>query len=468
MTTAKRLIKNLFSLSAAQIISKVIGLITTAYLARVIRPQGFGIIGFAAAFVSYFALMVNLGFDTLGVREAARNKDNIVKYVNNIITIRLIMATIGYALLVGVISLLDKPLLVKSVLYITGLGLFSNAFLLNWVFQGIERMEIIAIGQVFTSMLSLAGILLLVHNPDDVFLAVIATVVSNAANTFLMIAIYIKRFGKIRLAFDMPFWKRMFAAALPMAFSAFMIAIYYNIDMVILGFMKTETEVGYYSAAYKILLLSLIPAGIILNVFFPQLSIANGNLNRMEFLMQKYSTAMFIVGALFSVMGIAFANQIVTIVFGSGFHQSIFLLQILMIDAILVYINMTYGNPLLAWNKETVYMYAIIVGGIGNIILNFILIPRYGATGAAVATVFSEALVLAGLSYLHFKVSRSLYLDNLSKVLFIAIISLVIAYLMRSFDINIVIAGFSTVFIFCFFNLILRTVSLKKLRGYFI
>ena len=468
MTTTKRILKNLFSLSAAQIISKAIGLFTTAYLARVIKPEGFGIIGFAGAFVSYFGLLVNLGFDTLGVREVARNKDNIVKYVNNIITIRLIMASVGYALLAGVISLLDKPLLVKSVLYITGLGLFANAFLLNWVFQGIEKMEIIAIRQILTSLLSLVGILLLVHNPDDIIWAVIATVVSNGLNTVLMGVIYIKRFGKVSLAFDVPFWKKMFAAALPMAFSAFMIAIYYNMDMVMLGFMRTETEVGYYSAAYKVLLMSLIPAGIILNVFFPQLSIAKGNHGRMEFLMQKYSTVMFIIGAFLSVMGIAFARQIVTIIFGSGFHQSIFLLQILMIDTIFVYVNMTYGNPLLAWDKEAVYMYAIMAGGISNIILNFLLIPHYGAVGASIATVLSEAIVLMGLSYLHFKTVHSLYLSNLCKVLCIAIVSLIFAHLMKNFGLNFIIVGFSTTFSFCFFNIIFQTVNLRELRGYFV
>lgn len=468
MIAAKKILKNLFSLSAAQIISKIIGLFTTAYLARVIRPQGFGMIGFAAAFVSYFSLMVNLGFDTLGVRETARNKDNIVKYVNNTITIRLLMATIGYALLAGVVSVLDKPLLVKNILYITGLGLFASAFFLNWVFQGIERMEIIAICQIFTSLLSLAGILLLVHNPDDVLWAVTAIVVSNAVNTFLMCAIYIKSFGKISLSFDAAIWKKMFAAALPMGFSAFMIAIYYNMDMVMLGFMRTETEVGYYSAAYKVLLLSLIPAGIILNVFFPQLSIANGNFSRMKFLMQKYSAAMFIVGAFLSVMGIAFADQIVNIIFGYGFRQSIFLLQILMIDTIFVYVNMTYGNPLLAWDRETFYMYAIMAGGFGNVILNLLLIPHYGATGAAIATVLSEVIVLGGVSHFHFKVSQSLYLVILIKILAIALISLMIAHLMRSFGIDFIITSFSTVFGFCCFNLIFRTVNLRELKSFFI
>ena len=468
MTVAKRILKNSFSLSAGQIISKLIGLVTVAYLARVIKPAGLGIIGFATAFVSYFSLMVNLGFNTLGVREGARNKENIARYVNNIVTIRLMLAVIGYALLTVIISFLDKPLLVKNVLYIIGINLFINAFLLDWVFQGIEDMTVIAIKQVMISLLNLAGILLFVHNSSQVILAVIVTVTSSSISTFFIGVIYVKRFGKVSFAFDLPFWKKMFGAALPMAFSAFMIAIYYNMDMVMLGLMRTETEVGYYSAAYKVLLMSLIPAGIILNVFFPQLSIASGDKKRMRFLMGKYSIAMFIVGAFLSVMGIAFSKHIIIILFGSGFNHSIVLLQILMIDTIFVYVNMTYGNPLLAWNRETVYMYAISAGGVGNVILNFLLIPPYGAIGAAFATVLSEAIVLVGLSYLHFKMVRSLYLDNLSKVLFTAIVSLTVAYLMQNFTVNFVITGVCTILIFCFSSLILRTVNLRELKGYFI
>lgn len=466
MRTGQRIIKNIFSLTTAEIFSKGIGLITTAYLARVIEPQGFGIIGFATAFISYFGLLVNLGFDTLGTREIARDKGRTTRYVNNIISIRLIMALSGYAIFATVVSMLDKPHLVKSVLYITGLGLFANAFLLNWVFQGIERMGTIALRQILTSLLNLIGVLLLVHKPDDILWAVGVTVISNIVNTFWMGAIYIKHFGRIRLVFDLPFWKDMFVSAIPMAFSAFMIAIYYNMDIVMLSFIKTEVEVGYYSAAYKVLLLSLIPAGIILNAFFPQLSAANGNRERMISLMKRYSTAMFIISGFISLIGIVFAYNIINIIFGKEFYQSIILLQILMINTIFVYTNMTYGNPLLAWNKERTYTAAITWGGIGNIILNLVLIPPYGAIGAAIATVASEAIVFIGLSYLHYRFVQTLYLNCLIKVLLIVMACIGVAYFTQNSGINFIISFIVTTLIFCFLNLILKTVNIRELKGY--
>lgn len=466
MTSARRIVKNIFSLATAELISKGVSIITVAYLARVIDPRGFGIIGFATAFISFFSLLINLGFDTVGTREIARDKDKIRKYVNGIITIRVIMAIFGYIAFAVIVSLLDKPALVKNVLFLTGLGLFANAFLLNWVFQGIEKMGVIALRQILTSLLNLLGVLLLVHNNEDLLWAVSVTVLSNVINTIWMGAVYVKHFGKIKFEFDLPLWKDMFRSALPLAFSSFMIAVYYNMDMVMLGFMRNEIEVGYYSAAYRILILTLIPSGIILSSFFPQLSIANGNKNRTILLMRKYSAAMFIISGFISFTGIAFASNIINAVFGKEFYQSVGLLQILMVNTLIVYINTTYGNPLLAWDKERPYTFAIATGAISNIILNFLLIPGYGALGAAIATVASEAVVLVGLAFFHYRSLQTLYLNSLVKVLFIVVASMGIANLIQNSGISMIISFIFTSLIFISFNLILRTVNLKELKEY--
>ncbi len=70
-----QIFKNLISLASAEVISKIIALITAAYLGRILKPEGFGILGFATAFVSYFLLMVNFGLDTYGTRETAKDKN---------------------------------------------------------------------------------------------------------------------------------------------------------------------------------------------------------------------------------------------------------------------------------------------------------------------------------------------------------------------------------------------------------
>jgi len=77
-------------LSFAEIIGRIISLITFSYLARVLSPDGFGVIGFATAFVSYFVLIVNYGFETYGIREIAKSPINRHKLVDSILTIRII------------------------------------------------------------------------------------------------------------------------------------------------------------------------------------------------------------------------------------------------------------------------------------------------------------------------------------------------------------------------------------------
>ncbi len=464
--SAKLIIKNLFSLTMAEVISKAIGLITTAYLARAIQPEGFGIIGFASSFVAYFTLLVNLGFDALGTREIARDREVIRKYVNNIVTIRLILAVFGYATFLIVVMMIDKTSLIKTVLMVMGLGIFANAFLLNWVFQGIEKMEVIALRQILTSFLILIGVVLLVHDYNDVIWFVLVSVFASTINTVWMLKLYIRSFGKIKLSFDTVFWRWMLRAALPMAFSSFMTAIYYNLDIVMLGFLKTEHEVGLYNAAYKILLMGIIPANIICKAFFPQIARSLNDKAKMISLMKKYSVLMFIVGFFLASGGITFAKDMIVVIFGASYLESDLVLKILMVNLVFVYINITYGNPLLAWNKQKTYMYAISLGGVGNIILNMMLIPAYGMAGAAVATVLSEVIVLCGLSYLHYLTIKTLYLLNLVKIIGISAVSFGFASYMIQYNLNILLNLLLTGLLFAMLNFLFRTIQLREIKGH--
>ncbi|MFA6570695.1 MAG: oligosaccharide flippase family protein, partial [Bacteroidota bacterium] len=183
MKQSKKILKNLFSLSVAEAANKGIVFVYNAYLARVILPEGFGIIGFATAYLMYFLLFVNLGFNTVGAREIAKDHSRTNKLVNTILTLRTIIAFVAYAVLFLTAFLLDKPMMVKWVIWISGLNLFANAFLVDWVYHGNEKMEFLALRQVITSVLNLTGIILLVHQKDDVVIAMIVTVISTSLNT---------------------------------------------------------------------------------------------------------------------------------------------------------------------------------------------------------------------------------------------------------------------------------------------
>lgn len=404
-----RITLNLFSLTTAEIAKRLLGFITIAYLGRVLDANGFGIIGFASALISYFILFVDFGFNTLAVRDVAKDRTLLNKYVNNIIPIRLSLAILFSLILTAFLLLSDKNLETKYVVLITSIGLFSNAVALNWVFQAVEKMKYIATRQIISGLLSLIGVMLFVHSQNDLIPAAVILTLSAFIGNLWFIPAYKKLYGKIKLEFSFDFWKELCRKSFPLAYASIMIGIYYNLDMVMLGYMKPEEDVGIYNAAYKIFLLGILPLQLIFNSFFPQLSQV-GLANTPVFKSTIKNYAKFIIGSgiISGIFLLSFPERIMLLVFGGKYLASAVPLSILAMNVIVVSINVFLGNPMIAWGKQKEYAIAISFGALTNIILNFILIPRYSYIGAAFATLLSEVAVFVGLFYLFNKFTAGL------------------------------------------------------------
>ena len=400
---------NLFSLTSAEIISRLLGFLTIVYLGRILDKEGFGVIGFAGAFVSYFILAVNFGFNTYGAREVAKDKVLTSKFVNNILTLRLVLAALLIVLLIIIVFLTQRNILVRYVILITGLNIFSNAVALNWVFQAVEKMQYIALRQVISGLLSLIGVIIFVHSQNDILIAAFILSASILVGNIWLIPVYKKLFGRIRFEYSFLFWKKLIVESFPLAVASIMIGIYYNLDMVMLGYMKPEADVGIYNAAYKIFLFAIVPFGLIFSSFLPTLS-RIGLKKSQEFTstLKKYGKFVIGPGIVSSLLLFFFSKEIVQIVFGDRYLASYLPLTILAVNVLIISINVFLGNPMMAWGKQKEYSIAITFGAITNIILNFLLIPKYSYNGAAVATVLSETTVFIGLIFLFKKFTRGL------------------------------------------------------------
>lgn len=396
-----KIASNLFSLTSAEIAKRLLGFITLVYLGRMLDINGFGIIGFASAFISYFILVVNFGFNTYGTVEVAKDQSKTLMYVNNILSIRIILAVFLTLILVLYLLFSEKNLLTKYVILITGFTLFANAIALNWVFQAVEKMQFIAIRQVLGGLISLVGVMIFVHSKDDVLIAAAILSLSMLIGNIWFIPIYHRMFGKIRFEFDLQFWKELFVKSFPLAFASIMIGIYYNLDMVMLGYMKPESDVGIYSAAFKIFMLGVLPFQLIFSAFFPALSRA-GLQDTSEFksTLKNYGKFILGTGIVSGIVLLTFSERVILLIFGENYLPSAAPLSILAMNIIIVSINVFLGNPMMAWGKNKEYSLAITMGAVTNIILNFILIPKYSYIGAAFATLASEVAVFIGLYYL--------------------------------------------------------------------
>ncbi|MBI5325564.1 MAG: flippase [Ignavibacteriae bacterium] len=467
MKSSKMIIKNMFSLTIAEVANKGIVFVFTAYLARVILPEGFGIISFANAILVYFLLFVNLGFNVVGAREISKSQEHITKYANSIITARTVIAFLAYAVLFIVTYFLDKPLLVKQTIWIAGINLFANAILLDWIYQGTEKMEFIAVRQVVTSLLNLIGVVLLVHSKNDVVIAMLVTVISTTLNSIWMLLLYVKMFGKIKFEFDWNFLKPILKSSLPISFSVFSGIIMNTMNTVMLSIFRTEHETGIYNAAYKILLLVIVPSVIIQNAFFPAISRSYTTEERIN-IIKKFSMLMFLFASILTLTSLTFSDFVITFTFGNKYSDSIVILRMLMITSLLVYYNVFCTVPLNGWNKEKEVMYSIIAGAVVSIVLNIILIPKYGPMGAAIGTISSEVIVGIFLTYNLFKTINKFYLLPLLKFTLFAVISCGLGYLAHINGLQSVFSGILSVLIFALINILFKTVTFNEIKSYFV
>jgi O-antigen/teichoic acid export membrane protein len=411
MTAGRRIFRNIRALGAAKVATLLAGLVTTAWTARVLGPDHFGILGFGTSMLAYAALFVNLGLSTYAIREIARDHDpaRAATLAEHVITLRVLLALVIGLIYAPLILALDKPALVKTVLLVQALQLLGNALLLDFVYQATERMGVIATREIGTAFGTMAAVLLLVREPDDVVYAAAISAGSFLLNAGLMLVRFRRDFGRLRPRIDLTVWRRILAAAAPMAISVFAWAIFAHLDIVMLGFMAPQEQVGWYSASAKVLTLALTAAQIVMNAFIPQLAAAYGDVEQMRARMRDYATTMLSIGAVVAVGGVILAPAVLALLFGPAYTPATDALRLLMLSAGIVHLNMTFGNPLLVWHRQTAYMTVILVGGAVNALLNILLIPRWGIEGAALATVAAELTALAGLAWMHRKAVGQLY-----------------------------------------------------------
>lgn len=411
----QRAAHNAVWLAAARVGQVALAFVTGLYLARVLGPAGYGVLGFGGALLSYFALAVVLGLDLIGTRETARRPHAVRHLAGDILGVRIALAVAMSALYLAAVGSLDKPLEYRLALGVLGLSLPFQAVNMEWVFMGTEQMRALAFRNVVAAGSSLVLAFAFVRSEADVVWAAGALAVGTVAGTLLLGADYWRQYGTVRPKVRPRRWAVLLRSALPVAASALMIAVYYSLDRVLLGFLRTEAEVGLYEAAYKVFAAAVVPSTVCYQAFFPLLSAARGDAAQRLATTRSYARAMMALGPAVAVGGGLLAYDITLAVYGAEYASSGGVLSLLMVSAGLVYVANVYAQPLLAWGLERRFLMATAAGAAVNTGLNVLLIPKHGASGAAVATVAAEVAALLGMAVPHVRTLGQNHLDVIAR-----------------------------------------------------
>jgi len=423
LNPAQRIVKNFLSLSVATIFTQLLGFITIPYLARVLGPGNFGKLNFASAISGYFSLIGNFGLSILGTRELARNKDTVEYYTGNVLALKLCLSVLSFGLLLLLVAFINKPLQIKYLILLYGLALFPSALLIDWVFQGMERMEYIGVSRIFGVILNVGLVLLLIKSSEQLLLVPCFSVLASFFSLGFLIFVFIRHFGKFRLKFNLISWKSLIKQALPIGFSSVMVLIIYNIDTIMLGFTRSNEEVGYYNAAYKIIFLLIFANVAYHDAIFPTISdYYKTSVDSLKKLLSITEKLIVTIAIPLAIGGTILAKPIMNLIYGAKYNGGIIAFQILIWAVAAIYILMGYARGLWACDRQNKYFMVVSIQAAANTVLNIMLIPSIGLIGAAVTTVVSEFLGCS-LYYREFsKIVRVSFHNHIPKPLVASIV----------------------------------------------
>jgi len=405
------LLRNYAFLIGSYIVTRFLTFLSIVYLARVLGVEPFGRISLAQALLIHLTVFTHLGLTTFGTRELARDRQRIEERVSRILSLRLVLAVPSFLLLAvfGWAFIHTAELLVLVVLF--GLTLFPTAFLLDWVFKGVERMEFNAVIEIIRHVPYVLLLLWLVRDPSDIRRVPVCLFIGTSLAALVSGRIFVRHYRQHGMSFGLSSWGNELRRALPFGLLTMALGIYHFADTIIVWFLEGERAVGWYSAAYKIVFFLLGVGGLYFEALFPSVSRSYVDAKeRLSTLVNSSTERTSVLVIPLATGGILLAQPLIRFLYGVEYSRSIVVFQLLMCWMAIRLIGWNYGYCLMACDREKSYTRAVWCGSGLNVVFNLVLIPVLGIVGAAVAKVIGE---LAIFGYSCFQSTRVVHVQLL-------------------------------------------------------
>lgn len=379
--------------------SFVFPMITFPYASRVLSVDGYGKVSFATSVLTYFAMFAALGIPNYGIRACARVRDDKVKLsrtAQELMIINLITSAITYVAFFVSLIFVKRFQQDSTLLIINSASILLNTLGVTWLYSALEQYSYITVRNIACKIVSIILMFIFVHNPSDyVVYGAIAMVASGGSNllNFLNLrkCIILKPLGNYH-------FKQHLKPILIFFATSVAISVYTNLDTVMLGFMTDDTQTGLYSASVKVKNLLTGVVSSLGNVLLPRLSLYVSNQESDKFYetLSKVLNFLLLISLPLTVYFIFYSRTSILLFSGAEYENATLPMQLLMPTVFLIAVSGLTGNQMLVpLGRERVVMTSVICGALVDFGLNWMFIPKWGAAGAAAATLVTEFVVLA-------------------------------------------------------------------------
>ncbi len=408
--TMKRFAVNVASLFSVQIANFLLPLLTVPYVVRIIGPDKLGLLNFSQAYVTYFSLLINYGFDMAAVRSIAANRED--KEATNRIFSQVmagkallwVLSTIIFAIVTMANPEFRGNLFLHVCTYLVCIGTVLSPF---WLYQAMEDLGRVAIFNLAVKLILSLSVFLLIHKAEDYFYQNLAISVSQIIVSVAALYVAMRRFG-IKFTWPTgPELRMRFKEDRTIFFSSVMITIYASSNVFILGLISLPYNVGIYSAGTRLESMADSFVGLALNqALFPVVAQAFGQ-GREQGLKMVRTTffPLFFLMVLVAIGLWIVAPFFITLLYGAKFQEAVTILRIVCVLPLIIGLSSLFGlHTMLNLRMDRAFFMVTAVGSVVGLALNLLLVNRFAHIGAAYALVLTELYITVAMyGYLRWK-----------------------------------------------------------------
>ncbi len=385
--------KNAVWLFLGQLLSRLFRAAIVIYGARILGAESWGAFSYALGVVTFLTIFSDIGINAFVTREGARLAEMRNQYLATAFFIKL-----GLILIIAIGMIISFPYLSRIAEATALLPILIFVFIFDTLrdlgsalSRALERMEIEAGTQAFTNFsIGALGLIFLSLTPASRSLAWGYALGSGLGLISIIITLR-SYFREVLKNFRGGLIKTILSEAWPFGLLGVTGIVMLNIDVIMLGWLRAPAEVGYYSAAQKLVQLLYVFPALVAASLLPSLSrliktepaVAKKNL-------EKASALVFLAAIPLVILGVILGQPIIKIVFGSEYAPSILTFQILMLTILVVYPASILGHAIFAYNQQKQFISFVLTAVLGDIVFNLLLIPPFGIEGAAISTIFTQ------------------------------------------------------------------------------
>ncbi len=391
--SSHKILSNSMLVLGGEVADRILRLLLVLFAPRILGDAAYGKFHFAIMYTNLFLILADFGVHQLIVRDISRDRSKSQLLAANGLTLKLMLASVTIALIYLITSFSGKPEPDMTAVYLMGwamiVGSFSEFF--ASVFRAHQRMghDVIAT-LIFGTVINAVGLTVLFQGYNFVVLCGVYLLAQIVRLLYCVIVLHLK-FVRLRLGFDYSIIKYLARQSVTFGILYFFALLYTNVDSTMLSFMTDDATTGWYGVAYRLINAMVFIPVALMKVIYPAMSQYFGeSLDRFKALFARSFKIMILVG--FSLAAIVYgtADRIILLMWGEEFLPAAGALRILVWANAIYFVGTVQTHATRASNHQNFTAKVVACSAVLNVVLNFILIPKYSLYGAAFATLASE------------------------------------------------------------------------------